>query len=526
MNHRRVALVAIVFTLVMLPPLSAQSPRDRIAAVGPALLNGRGGEAKIELSKALAEFQAAKNPHGEGATLLLLGVAEMSLEQIGPARTYLEKAEATLRGKDAFGTWMVLLVKAQFEKVTGTSKASLASMEQAITTLSSAKTSKEPLTLETFMIFASAFSPEQVQTLSVLESQSEVLGPMLLEYMAEPLTHDLYGSLLIEAGQLDRAEKELDAAAVGAQFSNGALDSPLAAHFGDLRYRQRRYDDARPQYLKALEGSLQSPLSLLGEEAARLAIYDRLTDLEKRTNHLDEALRWNGKSLESASVSKNASLKCDRLRARGLLLMRRDRFPEAVAALEQALSLAVANSLVSQQAAVEGGLGSVHVLSGNYGAAVTHLESSIHLYQGLNEPLSEIVAWGTLSNVQLLTATHDAAADALKHARDLADKNQFPLGKDMIAAGEIWLHFRQGTANANDVRASLERFANNPQLASLEAGDEVARDARGIMRILEAGSSEAPLTRSGNIPLLLTYAYSMVETPDSMAPPGTGKPQS
>ena len=503
----------VVVTLAFVVALSvqAQSPKEHITAAGPALMSGQLAAAKVPLTKALEGIRQLKDVHGEGATLILLGMVEIGTNNIDTGRAYIEEAVTKLRaGNDAFGAWMALLVQSQMERALGRFPAAMTSIESALAVLNEAKTSDAPFTLATLVTMAqsSGGGPEvqaQLQILPMLESQGDLLKPMMIGYFAEPITHDMYGSLLTDVGQFGKAEAELNAAAAGAQFFGGMYDFSLAAHFGDLRYRQKRYDEARAQYQKALNGSLQTPLNPLGDHWVRVVIYDRLANIEMIEGRIDEALRWNDKSVEISRSGGNPLQLCVTLTARGRLLARSTRSPDAEGVFNEALQLAEANKLIAQQADLEGRLGGLYVMSGRYGPAASHLETAIRLYQTLNDPISEAAEWGTLANVYLLTASSAAAEDSLKRARDLADKSRFELGRDLIAISETWIRFRKGTATLKDVNAALDHLLQNKQIANLEIADDIARMFGGIMRTLQTGELDQDLQTIPSFPTVGVY---------------------
>jgi hypothetical protein len=123
---------------------------------------------------------------------------------------------------------------------------------------------------------------------------------MMIQYSLEPMTHDLYGSVLTEAGRLEKAEVELKAAAGGAIYAQGMYDFSIESHFGDLRYRQQRYDEARTHYVKALNASSTAATMLPtgGGQQIQAGLYDRLVRLETATGHPEDAKRWSQKARE------------------------------------------------------------------------------------------------------------------------------------------------------------------------------------------------------------------------------------
>jgi tetratricopeptide (TPR) repeat protein len=114
------------------------------------------------------------------------------------------------------------------------------------------------------------------------------------------MTHDLYGSVLTQAGRLDKAEAELKAAVAGSIYAQGMYDFTIESHFGDLRFRQQRYDEARTHYVKALNASSTAAmLPMRGQQQQiQASIYDRLVRLETITSHPEEAKRWSEKARE------------------------------------------------------------------------------------------------------------------------------------------------------------------------------------------------------------------------------------
>lgn len=321
---------------------------------------------------------------------------------------------------------------------------------------------------------------------------SELLKPMMLQNFLAPISYDLYGSLLTEVGRYVEAEAELNTAVAGSQYFQGMYDFSLAAHFGDLRYRQRRYDEARAHYQKALKGSLQTPMNPLGDPWMRVGLYDRLARLETLTGHIDKATSWNDESLKIARQAGIPVQVCVTLATRGNLLMRSERFAEAEAAFKEAMKIADTTKNVSQQAAIESYLGSMQMQKGNYGSAADHLERSVELYHSLNDPKVEAAAWGSLSHAYLLTDDLPAAENALAHARALVDQSQFSLGQDILAMSETWLRFRRGEATLNDVNASFEQFKRNAQYSQMEIGPEIEQILRSITRVIERSDLSGP----------------------------------
>ena len=508
-----IAYVAILLLSIIALPLAAQSLQSRIATVSPALINGQAAEAKRQLTKALQEYREKKDVHSEAITLLFLGLTEMALHNVDGARSNLEDAAKTMRAQDdAIGTWIALIVMSQLDQALGRSPQALADLEEAFAVINRAKASNAPFTLKTFLALLpdSALPPGMKE---MLEPNAQMMKPMILEYFLEPITHNLYGSVLTEAGQLEKAEAELNAAVEESKFFQGMYDFSIAAHFGDLRYHQQRYDEARTQYQKALSGSMQSPMNPVGDQWIRVSIYDRLARLETITGHVDEAMKWSDKSLEIAREAGIPVQVCVTLETRGQLLMRSERFADAEGAFNEAMKIADTIKDIARQASIESHIGSLQILLGKYGSAASHLERSVHLYQSLNDPLSEAAVWGTLAHAYLLTDNLAAAEDALAHAHRIAEKAKFPFGVDMIAMTETWLRFRKGQATVNDVKASLERFMKNPQVSNIEIAQDVEQIVRRTLAAIEKGDFSVSKTKSSipNVDIANRIAEGMQE---------------
>jgi tetratricopeptide (TPR) repeat protein len=247
--------------------------------------------------------------HGEALTLLQLGLTEAGLGNVTGARSNLAEAVGKMRAQnDPLGAWLALIVLSQIEVALARPAEAIPHIEKAFTVLNEAKDSTTPVTLKTFLAFGSAsgFPPEMLQALD--EPGAGKMRSLMIQYSFEPMTHDLYGSVLTQLGQLEKAEAELKAAAVGSIYSQGMYDFSIESHFGDLRSRQQRYDEARTHYMKALNASSKTAmLPMGGDEQIKLGIYDRLARLETSTGHPEEAKRWSQKARELVKNARKAA---------------------------------------------------------------------------------------------------------------------------------------------------------------------------------------------------------------------------
>jgi tetratricopeptide (TPR) repeat protein len=286
MKRLHIIVTALLLSLFAFS-LCAQSPQQTLAQPTP--------QEKQRLTKELQAYRAKKDRHGEAVTLLQLGVAEIGSGNIEGARTNLAEAVEKMRVQnDLIGAWMALLIRSQIEVAAGKSAAAVSLLEQALTALNDAKTSTGPVSFKTLLVFGGVSGlPAEVK--KVLDGpDAGPIKPMMIQYSLEPMTHDLYASALTGNGQLEKAETELKAAVAGAALAQGMYDFSIEMHYGDLRYRQQRYDEARTHYVKALKAAPKagSIISVGGDQQIQVGIYDRLARLETATGHPEEAKRW------------------------------------------------------------------------------------------------------------------------------------------------------------------------------------------------------------------------------------------
>jgi len=291
MTRRRIAIAAAALLHLFAFSLDAQVTQQTLRQPTP--------QTKQQLTKALQEYREKKDLHGEAVTLLQLGITEAGLGNIDGARSNLAESVSKMRAQnDTVGAWLALIVLSQLEVALGRLNEAIVHIEKAFKVIDEAKVSTAPLSLKTFMAFGSAFGlpPQMFQ---MADDGAALMKTVMLQNFLEPMTHDLYGSMLTQAGQLEKAEAELKAAAAGLAYSRGMYDFSTETHWGDLRFRQQRYDEARAHYQKALNSSSQTMLIQMGgDQQIKAGIYDRLARLETITGHPEEAKRWSEKARE------------------------------------------------------------------------------------------------------------------------------------------------------------------------------------------------------------------------------------
>src|SRR6185436_4702039 len=198
MTGRRIAIAAAVLLHLFALALDAQVTPQTLILPTP--------QTRQQLTKALQEYRAKKNPQGEALTLLQLGIADAGLGNVDGARSNLLEAARKMRAQnDPMGAWLALLTVSQLEIALGRPAEALPHLEKALIVINDAKVSTAPFSLKTFMALGPAlgFSLQMPQGLD--ESSMAAMKPLLIQYSIEPMTHDLYGSVLTQIGQLEKA---------------------------------------------------------------------------------------------------------------------------------------------------------------------------------------------------------------------------------------------------------------------------------------------------------------------------------
>ena len=302
MTSRRIASVTAALFHLWAFALHAQTTQQTLSQPTP--------QTKQQLTKTLQEYREKKDVDGEAVTLLQLGIAEAGLGNVDGARSNVLEAVRKMRAQnDHVGAWLGLLVLSQLEVAVGRSAEAISHLEKAFTVINEAKVSTAPFTLKTFMktfMALGAGSGMPPQMFQMPEGSEGLMKMVMLQNMLEPMTHDVYGSVLTQAGQFEKAEAELKAAAAGLAFARGMYDFSIEAHWGDLRFLQERYDEARTHYQKALNSSSQPMLIQLGSQPIKANIYDRLARLETITGHPEEAKRWSEKARELGKTAQRS----------------------------------------------------------------------------------------------------------------------------------------------------------------------------------------------------------------------------
>ncbi|HET8775624.1 MAG TPA: CHAT domain-containing protein [Thermoanaerobaculia bacterium] len=486
---RRMAIAAALLFQLLGAPLPAQQP----------------AQTREQLTKALQEYRAKNDLRGEATTLLNLGIAESGLDNADAARSNLTEAARKMSAQnDVVGAWLAFFTLSELEEAAGRTTEAIGHVEKALAVIDEARDSTAPFSLETLFTLWDSGLPRSA--LGFYEPWAGWMKPRILDGMLEPLTRDRYGSLLMEIGQLEQAEAELNKAVERLKDSPVEYE-PMDARFGDLRFRQKRYDEARAHYQKGLDASSQTAENPAGDPLTEAWFCDRLARVETITGHPDEAKRWNDRMVEIAR-SRMSPEEPVPPGTGGHPQTPGERTPDTEAALTDALSVVKAKKDVAERARIELRFGQLEILNGNYGSAAAHLERAVQRYQSLNDPMSEMAAWESLCIVYLHTTNYAAMESALARAHKRVGTGQSPIIDDSFVWLETWLRYKKGQATLEDIEAIMERTLRRAAAANFERAQDVRQAASHMINVLEKKDFSGFESKSDD-PLISQYARVM-----------------
>ena len=219
---------AICVVLLVMPSIAFAADK-RFREIGPLLLTGRQDEARPRLERLRDEFAAAGNKADEAAAWLLLGMSDTSSENLVRGISELRSAaDAFAAGGDHFGVWLCSFTIASLERREALSDASAADFARAFEAIRAARQSDAPFTIDTLLTMGEAFGAN-TELAGPMAMQPSMLEPIILQ-LVETITHDEFAALLLDTGDFDRAETELEQAANLAALFGGMLDGSINLH--------------------------------------------------------------------------------------------------------------------------------------------------------------------------------------------------------------------------------------------------------------------------------------------------------
>ncbi|HEX2121092.1 MAG TPA: tetratricopeptide repeat protein, partial [Thermoanaerobaculia bacterium] len=477
MRLRNIALLLILFVA-----LNAAAA-DRLAGLADLIRTENASLARERLLEARAAYRAEKDVRGEARALILLTFANISLGESATAHADMEEAAAMLASADEpFGAWMTLFFVAAIdmerEHWEHAVKHHLAALEML------RQTGARPASLQTMADLAPLFGHPKELFDMLLQLLPPGSGNMLVPIF-EMMNRNALARALLELGEFDRAEAELNRAGEISSRFFGMFDAAIAEYRGDLARRRWNFDEARAQYQKALGGMGMLPLPRVWNEWAELNLMSRLEDVEMMAGNPEAALAWNDKALEFVRKRRQRTRESSLLKNRGSLLMQAGRIPEALSTLERAESLAESVSDLGLQASILTDIGSLQMFQGDYGIAATTLERAIALYPFANDVRGESHAWMMLTEVYLSLAAYENTDVFMEKACALATRSDYPPALAMVETLAAMRTTMTRPAEDTNALGVLEHVLTLPESLGLSTSVPILRDLKAL---LEAGN--------------------------------------
>lgn len=430
---------------------------DPLAGIADLLFTGKGDEAKARILEAQAKYRSANDEASEAVMFTLLAVADVARKDSTAVRQDLETAATRLeRSGDFFGLWLTLWMQTQYECSQGRFVIARASAEKALAYVEQSSKSTKPLTGPSLRLLAITFgqSPEMMDMLT--GEAAMFLKPILIMF-AEAATRTAYANVLLQMGELEAAEKQLDAAAALDQTFR-ILQSEIEDRYGDIRLRQWRLDEARSHYLKAAEGIGASPQISVVSAFSKSEIHRKLADTDLLDNRIGDAIGWIDKALYRARIDGNIPREIEMLQACGTIFLRTSQFSEAEQVFNAALDIASEHNAGAEQASILADLGAMNLFRGRYGTAAEILEESVKLFHKANQPWLEAGAWILLAQIYVITEAHDSATVALDRADKCAARSGFRPAQKLVLAVRTINDFFSGRATAELAQRNMDEF--------------------------------------------------------------------
>ncbi|HEY4642807.1 MAG TPA: CHAT domain-containing protein [Thermoanaerobaculia bacterium] len=473
------ALIAILVLSIALPATAAEES-DRLKDAATLIFAGRTTEARAKLREAQSAYRAAKDDPHDAIASLLLGVTDVAAKDLSAARSNLDYASRKLESiNDRFGAWFALMLQAQLETDNGQFAAAIALHERSLAMLRDLSDPAKPLSLDGLRMLAPLFGvpPQYSEMLSI----QPLVAKMFFVPFAESMTHDNYGAALMEIGELDKADAELQRAVQSASMFGGMFDSSIRAHIGDLRRRQWRLDEARQSYMTALQSAQQIQAMPLQNDSVELSIYGKLADLEVASGRTDDALAWNDKLLARARGSHNLKREASLLQDRGNLLLRGSRFGPAEATFNDALRLAETIKDIQLQASILADLGALDLFRGAYGQSAARLEKAIALFEQVDAGYEETPVFALLAEDYVLLEAPASVADVIERGTALAKKINFPLAAALMKVVAASPQVTPEHSLTPELQAAFEEWLRMPEATALLFNDDVGNLVHSVL---------------------------------------------
>ena len=460
--------------------------RSQLFNLDTATLNRRFGEE-------LRRCEAPEGRYEEANCLLLSGLQKLSAGGLEEGRADLEKSRKILEEiGDPLGSVLLHAAIAEAERTMSNDAGAAEQYQEALAVLRQAAGSTESVSIESFAMFSRlAGMPEGF--LEQMAPMANLMKPLLLS-LFETMIRDAYASVLMEQNELGDAEAQLQQAIVLSRSLFGLMDGLVHDRLGQLYHRQRRFDEARESYRKALAGA-----GAMGDVGRRLAVLERLSRLELSAGRFEAALSANQAALELARELGDRSLEALVLSQQTQLYFRWGHVGEARRVLETARRAATDSGDGFAQAMVLVDAAGLALATGAYQEEIAFLEQAVSHLRKLDANREEIKVLMTNTLMQLgevyeLLGLPERRKAIFVEAERIAEAADFREGLAIARLMAQWDLFARGYKT--DISSAAESV-----LQALAGSDELPADAemiRGFLMasILVAESDERTLSRA------------------------------
>ncbi len=498
-NRRTHTALFILLTLVPFTATAQQPPKTPgpLARVGLEVMAGRTEDARKQILAVLETARKQNDVAQQAMCHLMLGMTEGTAGNTAAALTSLDEgARLFSTAGDHFGAFLTLWALGEMQSREAQFDESVATFERALAVLEKAAQPGESFSIERLQSIGGLFGAQMPEFGGgSFAAAPELFKPILLLF-ADATVRDGYGSALLEAGDLEKAERELGRARQSALLFGGIFDASLASHFGDLRRRQWRFEEAREEYAKALRGTGLLPVFSGQDDRVRIAVLNSLADIEILTGRTDEALAWNDQAIALVRASNSPSREARIMAQRANLLSRASRLDEAQSTFEEALKLAEKAGDLHRRGLILSDLALLDSTRGRFGTSVAHFEQAIKLLHEAHKPIDEAQAWTLVSNIYLGMGLSENARMALENAEKVAKESGFRASNTAVAVTAVMHRYMKREATAAEVNSAFERAAANPEWSSVFPRDM----AKHLTNFLNAYGPDKGLALSGTAP--------------------------
>ncbi|HYI07474.1 MAG TPA: CHAT domain-containing tetratricopeptide repeat protein [Thermoanaerobaculia bacterium] len=415
-----------------------QTPRagaGRLDGVATMLVSGETVAARARIQEALELYRKENDRPQEAVCYLLLGLVDASVRNEAEARVHLTESMTRFDALgEHLGAWFGALTLAEMEHQQMHYDLAAAAYEKALANLEKAAAPGGRFSLDVLKSLPGAFDVGLGDLPADLPG--DFAKPIILMFLEIPARTG-YASVLVELGELNKAEGQLARASNADSMFGGLFRRVIVTSEGDLRRRQWRFDEAREKYRQALAAGSLLPVWGPANAHVEDEIYGKLADVEMLTGRVDDAIAWHDKAIAAVRAAKNLRREPWIVRERADLLVRSSRLDAAEVTLREALAIAEQAGDIHCRGMILADLGVLDLTRGRYGSAAVHYRNSIELLRAAKKPADEAYAWVMLSNLYTLAGDVEKAKVAIREAFRLAETSDLPYMRVLVEMAEM-----------------------------------------------------------------------------------------